>query len=102
MVTMKRVFAVIIIVLGIIVFLNGLETYFVADFLGNEMKYTGKQIPKSGHSRAEVHSSKPIAIIGSLLGIGMAIGGTMLLKQEKKKHVPRNRTLDHDFPDLPI
>ena len=100
MVTMKRVFAVIIIVLGIIVFLNGLETYFVADFLGNEMKYTGKQIPKSGHSRAEARSSKAVAIIGSLLGIGMAIGGTRLLNQEKRKHINQKRSRDVDA-DLP-
>ena len=96
MVTMKRVFAVIIIVLGIIVFLNGLETYFVADFLGNEMKYKAK----SGYAREDVHSSKAVAIIGSLLGIGMAIGGTRLLNQEKRKHINQKRSRDVDA-DLP-
>lgn len=83
--TAKKVCAVIAIVLGILFFLNGLETYFVADFLGNEMKYKSK----SSYARKEVQSSKAVAMIGSLLGIGMSIGGTMLLKQDKKQQVTR-------------
>ena len=68
----------------------------MADFLGNEMKYKAK----SGYAREDVHSSKAVAIIGTLLGIGMTIGGTMLLKQDKKKHVTQKggQDLDKDMP----
>jgi len=35
-------------------------------------------------------------VIGLLLGIAMATGGTMLLSEKGKKYVPRNRIFDLD------
>ena len=102
--TAKRVWAVIIIVLGVGLFLNGLETYFFAGFVGNEIEYMGQQASKAGfgqfydskRDQRLVQTSKAGAVLSSLLGIAMAVGGTMLLNEKKKKYVPRNRSIDLD------
>lgn len=107
--TAKKVWAVIIIVVGVGFFLNGLETYFVADFVGNEMKYTERQAAKAGFGRIYdfkrdqrmLQTSKVGAVLGSLLGIAMAVGGTMWLNELKRKKRPpldRTRDLDADLP----
>jgi hypothetical protein len=104
----KKVWAVIIIVLGILGFFGGVKTYYEADFYGNEIRDMGKQISGAGYDRffdskryqTLVENEKAKGVIASLLGIAMAIGGTILLYNTKKKHVPRNRRLDldKDFP----
>jgi hypothetical protein len=100
----KKVWAVIIIVLGILGFFGGVKTYYEADFYGNEIGDMGNQIAGVGYDQffdskqyqSLVENEKVKGIIASLLGIAMAIGGTMLLKDTKRKHVPRNRSLDLD------
>ena len=104
MMAAKKVWAVIIIVVGVGFFLNGLDTYFVAGFVGNEIKYTERQAAKAGFGRVYdfkrdqrlLETSKVGAVLQSLLGIAMAIGGTMMLNEKKRKYVPRNRSLDLD------
>jgi hypothetical protein len=102
--TAKKVWSVIIIVVGVGLFLNGLDSYFLAGFVGNEIKYMERQAAKAGFGRIYdfkrdqnlLETSKAGAVLQSLLGITMAIGGTMMLSEKKKKYVPRNRTLDLD------
>lgn len=100
--TAKKVWAVIIIVVGVGLFLNGLDSYFLAGFVGNEIQYMERQVTKAGFGRIYdfkrdqrlLETSKVGALLQSLLGITMGIGGTMLLTETKKKYVPRNRSID--------
>jgi hypothetical protein len=110
--TAKKVWAVIIIVVGVGFFLNGLQSFFFAGFLGSEIQYMETQASRAGfggiydfkRDQRLVQTSRVGAALGSLLGITMAIGGTMWLNEQKKKHVPRNRSrsldLDKDFPSI--
>jgi hypothetical protein len=104
----KKVWAVIIIVLGILGFFGGVKTYYEAGFYTKQIRDMGKQISRAGYGQffdsrryqSLVANEKAKGLIASFLGIAMAIGGTMLLNDTKKKHVPRNRNLDldKDFP----
>jgi hypothetical protein len=106
--TPKKVWAVIIIVLGILFFFGGLKTYYDAGFYTKEIRDMGKQISIAGYGRffdskryqTLAENEKAKGIIASLVGIAMTIGGTMLLEEKEKKHFLRNRSLDldEDFP----
>jgi hypothetical protein len=108
MMTFKKVWSVILIVLGLLFFFNNVTRYYEADFYGNEMRDMEKLISRFGGNKSFdsrqyqrlLENEKAKGVIGSLLGIAIAIGGTILLNEKKKKHVPRNRSLDldNDFP----
>lgn len=102
--TPKKVWSVIIIVLGIVFFLYGVKTYNETSFVGNEIRDMGQQLSRAGYGqlldskRYErlIENEKVKGVLLSVLGIAMAIGGTMMLSEKKKKYVPRNRSLDLD------
>jgi drug/metabolite transporter (DMT)-like permease len=111
MMTAKKVWAIIIIVVGVVFFVGGIKAYNEAELYGTESKYIEKEIAKTGQDQifdlkryeklGETEQFK--GIMGALLGIFMAIGGTMLLPPKKKKKVvlrTRTRELDSDFPML--
>jgi hypothetical protein len=103
--TAKKVWGVIIIIVGIFLFFSGAKKYYEADFYGNEIKSMGKFLSETGGSQffdskryqKLVESEKANGVVGSLFGIAMAIGGTLLLRVKKKKHTPHNYNFDNDF-----
>ena len=109
--TAKKLWAIILIVVGVVFFLGGIKAYHEAHIYRNELKYIDNQFSRAGLGRLDdsgryerlLHNEKVKGIIGSLLGIAMAIGGTMLLPQKKRKNTvvrSRTRELDSDFPNL--
>lgn len=89
--TPKRVWGVIIILVGIFLIFSGATKSYEADFFGNEIMSMERQISKYGGSvlsdskkyQKIVEQEKFNGAIGVLLGILMAIGGTLLLRDEK-------------------
>ena len=99
----KQVWGVIIIVLGIIVVINCVSTIYTADFYGNEIRTTGLLIEKHGgkkffntnHYMQLVAQEKQIAVIGIIVGILMAVVGTLMLKKKSDY----KETKYNDYPD---
>jgi uncharacterized protein YxeA len=91
----KNVWAVIIIVIGVFLVFHGMQRYGDADFVKNELKYMDKQITQAGfgkvlNSNREIkmmESEKSNCILILILGIATAIGGTLLLVNDRRKPV---------------
>jgi hypothetical protein len=106
--TAKKVWSVIIIVVGVGFFFDGVSTYYVTDSLLDETRYWESQAPKSlvrslhpERLEAQAHKAKTGGVLCAFLGITMAVGGTMWLNELKRKKRPpldRTRDLDADLP----
>jgi hypothetical protein len=91
MVNAKKVWGIILIVLGVIFFLSGIVGFYETSFYGNEIEIMNRMIKRHGgkignqflnSERYEevVQMTKVINIIMSLLGIAGAVSGTLMLK----------------------
>ncbi len=91
MVNAKKVWGIILVVLGVIFFLSGIVGYYEASFYGNEIEIMNQMINKYGGKiinqflsaeRYEevIQRTKAIYIIMALLGIAGAVCGTLMLK----------------------
>jgi hypothetical protein len=95
--TPKKIWGVIIIILGIFLFFNGASKCYEAEFYGNEIQSMGRLLSKSGSDKffntnryqKLIEQEKTNGVIGALIGIAMAVGETLLLR-EKKKGFSRN------------
>ncbi|MBC8438261.1 MAG: hypothetical protein H8D87_01050 [Deltaproteobacteria bacterium] len=100
--TPKKVWAVIIIVIGIYMIYIGATKCYEADFYGNEIKHMDKQLAQFGGSQFFdskryqnlLENEKNNGVIGLLLGVAVAIGGTLLLREKKKKYTPESYAFD--------
>lgn len=89
--TPKKTWGVIIIILGIFLFLNGASKCYEAEFYGNEIQSMGHLLSKSGGDKffntnryqKLIEQEKTNGVIGALIGIAMAVGGTLLLREKK-------------------
>jgi len=91
--TPKKVWGVIIIVCGIIVIDRGFSTYYLADFLQTELHLWNQELIRSLGREYSVDLNrydnmadwaKFRAVMGIFIGIGMAIGGTFMLRDVKQ------------------
>lgn len=92
--TLKKVWGVIIIVVGIFMVFNGATKIYEADFYGNEIKVMEQQFSKYGNTNLLdtgrylkiMKQEKENGTYGILLGIALSIGGTLLIsKKEEEK-----------------
>lgn len=98
--TPKKVWGVIIIVVGIFMFFNGATKCSEADFYGNEIQTMGRQISKYGgvksfnskHYEKIIEQEKTNGVIGAILGLAFAVGGTFLLFEKKYKYSERTKS----------
>lgn len=101
--TPKKVWGVIIIVLGILIFLSNVSSFNMSDSLLNDIQYYSSKYGNnksfdSNHYLKEIEQKKTSSSIGMLLGIAMAIGGTLLLKV-KKASIPKHPIDDFSKKD---
>lgn len=92
--TPKKIWGVIIIAVGIFMIFNGASKYHAAVFAQDEIRITERQIQKySGLLATEAFDvtrykelcrrEKIYGIIGILIGLTMAGGGTLMLRDKK-------------------
>lgn len=89
--TPKKIWGVIIIVVGIFMIFNGATKSYEAEFFGNEIMSMERQISNYGGSNFSnsrkyqklIEQEKNNGLAGVLLGISMAIGGTLLLRDKR-------------------
>ena len=90
--TAKKIWGVIIIVLGIFMVYNGASKIYEAEFVGNEFKSMGFMLSQYGGDKYFnvnyylniLEQQKIGGVIGILIGIAMSIGGTLLLREKRK------------------
>jgi len=90
--TAKIVWGVIIILLGISSIYNGVSVWYMVDIVGPEIqsmgliasKYGGAEFLNANYYLNILEQQKIGGVIGILIGIAMAIGGTLLLREKRK------------------
>lgn len=90
--TAKKVWGVIIILLGISSIYNGVSVWYMVDIVGPEIqsmgliasKYGGAELLNANYYLNILEQQKIGSFIGILIGIAMAIGGTLLLREKRK------------------
>ena len=106
--TPKKVWSVILIVVGVLLVFNGITGLAETAFYGNEIESMGKLVNKYGgsvgseffnheQSRQAIQNSKTASVISILLGICGAIWGTLMLKENKESQVD-DLYIDEEIP----
>jgi len=88
--TPRKVWSVLFILIGLFLIYNGCNKYYLADFIENEMKPIGQMVSNLGgnkyfdisHYDNLMENEKIYGVTGILLGILLAIIGTLLLREQ--------------------
>ena len=103
----KKVWSIILIVLGVLFILGGINGCYEASFYGNEIESSGKLIQKYGgklgselfdveYYRGVILKEKIKCVLFLLLGVAGAIGGTLMLKKSDS-YIPIDENVEDDF-----
>ena len=102
----KKVWAIVLVVLGVLFILAGINGCYEASFYGNEVESSGKLINKYGgkigreffnveYYRGVILKEKIKCIFILLLGVAGAIGGTLMLKKSDS-YIPIDENVEDD------
>ena len=103
--TPKKVWGIIIIILGILMFFIGIATFYYVDMYDDTMEALGGRdfVAKiSGEKAVQLiektyNEERTHGVIRLFLGIAMAIVGTLLLRKDKKLILKRSKAI-HKSP----